>query len=196
MSSLFPLKAWAVFTASIFFCPFAIQLLTFTMTKIKHIVNEKWLTLNKWLFQRWQRPADELGQTQSFRSIRQWLLTWERSWWEHLSFLMVWWGVALVWHGTAQHGPHCWLKCRPMIATWPYFSSGQSSSPMTPQVVSKYRSSTEQSVPVCCPHPEGGGRKEGIALAEVGTIVLLLEHILPHNARRDKRSHTITQMCV
>lgn len=68
---------------------------------------------------------------------------------------------AIVWHGTAQCGPRCWLLCRPMIATWPYFSPGKPSSPMTPQVISKYRSSTEQSVPVCGPRPGGGeeGRK-------------------------------------
>ncbi len=63
----------------------------------------------------------------------------------------------------AQHsmapGAGCYV--RPMIATWPYFSPGSSSSPMTPQVISKYRSSTEQSVPVCCPHPRGGGGEEG-----------------------------------
>lgn len=94
---------------------------------------------------------------------------------------------AIVWHGTAQRGPWCWLLCRPMIATWPYFSPGSSSPPMTPQVISKYRSSTEQSVPVCCPHPRGG-RKEGRVWGEVGTIVLLL-HILPYNAHRQTHAY-------
>lgn len=62
----------------------------------------------------------------------------------------------MTWHSTAWP-----LVLAPMyrstIAAWPYFSP---SSPMTTQVISKYRSSTEQSVPVCSPRPVGG-RKEG-----------------------------------
>lgn len=44
-----------------------------------------------------------------------------------------------MWHGTAQHGLWYWLVFQSFVATWPYFSPGQSSSPMTPQVISKYR---------------------------------------------------------
>lgn len=64
---------------------------------------------------------------------------------------------------TAQHSmaPGAGLLCRPMIATWPYFSPGQSSSPMTPDTPKKNRSSTGQSVPVCCPSPWKGGRERG-----------------------------------
>lgn len=33
---------------------------------------------------------------------------------------------------------------------------------MTPQVISKYESGARQSVPVCCPHPRGGGGGERV----------------------------------
>lgn len=76
---------------------------------------------------------------------------------------------------TAWHGRTAWplvLACDSHLAL---FFTRPSSSPMTPRVTSKYKSSREQSVPVCCPHRGGGWVCGWVGVwGEAGTIVLLL----------------------